>query len=143
MNADANKDLVRRFGEAINSASWDALDEILTEDFQRHCQATPDVEVKSLEEFKELQRSFLESFPDQRLDAETMIAEGDRVGFMGTYSGTHLGPMGDVPPTGKKGEVRVVGFFRIEGGKIAELWVEWDNLAFLSQLGLYPPPTGE
>ncbi|NIT61864.1 MAG: ester cyclase, partial [Aliifodinibius sp.] len=27
-----------------------------------------------------------------------------------------------------------------EEGKIAELWVEWDNLAMLQQLGHYPPP---
>ncbi len=27
-----------------------------------------------------------------------------------------------------------------EAGKIAELWVTWDNLAGLAQLGLIPPP---
>jgi steroid delta-isomerase-like uncharacterized protein len=143
MGIEANKDLVRRFGEAINSANWDALDDVLTEDFKRHCQATPDVKVESLEEFKALQQSFLETFPDQRVTVDTMIAEGDKVGFMGTYSGTQMGPMGDIPATGKKGEVRIAGFFRIEGGRIAELSIEWDNVAFLSQLGLFPSPTGE
>jgi steroid delta-isomerase-like uncharacterized protein len=142
MDTDASKELVRKFGEAINSSNWDALDGILTEDFKRHCDATPEVQVNSLDEFKALQRSFLESLPDQRLDTELIVAEEDRVGFMGTYSGTHLGPLGDVPPTGKKAEIRVVGFFRVEGEKLAELWVEWDNVAFLAQLGLYPPPTG-
>jgi steroid delta-isomerase-like uncharacterized protein len=142
MDIEANKDLVRTFGEAINSANWEALDDILTDDFQRHCQATPDVTVKSAEEFKALQRSFLETFPDQRLDPEVIVAEGDRVGFMGTYSGTHLGRLGDIPPTGNKAKTRAVGFFRIEGGRIAELWVEWDNISFLSQLGLFPPPAG-
>ena len=140
MDIEANKALVRRFSEALNSANWESLDDLLTEDFRRHCQATPDVTVESLEEFKALQQSFLETFPDQRVSLDTLIAEGDKVGFMGTYSGTHLGPMGEVPPTRKKGQIRMAGFFRIEGGRIAELTVEWDNLAFLSQLGLYPPP---
>jgi steroid delta-isomerase-like uncharacterized protein len=140
MDIEANKALVRRFSEALNSANWDNLDDLLTEDFRRHCQATPDVTVESLEEFKALQQSFLETFPDQRVDLDTLIAEGDKVGFMGTYSGTHLGPMGEIPPTGMKGQVRMAGFFRIEGKRIAELSVEWDNLAFLSQLGLHPPP---
>ena len=139
MDIEANKTLVRRFSEALNSANWDRLDDLLTEDFRRHCQATPDVTVESLEDFKALQQSFLETFPDQRVDLDTLIAEGDKVGFVGTYSGTHLGPMGEIPPTGMKGQVRMAGFFRIEGGRIAELSVEWDNLAFLSQLGLYPP----
>jgi steroid delta-isomerase-like uncharacterized protein len=143
MDIEANKDLVRRFSEAINSANWDALDDVIAPNFQRHCQATPDVTVESLEEFKALQLSFLESFPDQRVGVDSMIAEDDRVAILGTYSGTHLGPMGDIPPTEKRGEVRIMGFFRIEAGKIAELWVEWDNIAFLSQLGLFPPPAAE
>lgn len=142
MDIEANKALVRRFGDALNSANWNNLDDLLTENFRRHCQATPDVTVESLVEFKALQQSFLETFPDQRVDLETLIAEEDKVGFMGTYSGTQLGPMGEIPPTGKKGQVKMAGFFRIEGGRIAELSVEWDNLAFLSQLGLYPPPAG-
>jgi steroid delta-isomerase-like uncharacterized protein len=139
MGIGANKELVRRFSEALNAADWEALDDLLTSDFRRHCQATPDVSVQSLEEFKDLQKSFLASFPDQRVDIDTVIAEGDKVGFMGTYSGTHLGPMGDIPPTGKRGEIRMAGFFRIEGGKIAELSVEWDNVAFLTRLGVFPP----
>ena len=140
MDTEANKALINRFSEAINAGEWDALDGMLTDNFQRHCQATPEVNIKSREEFKELQRSFQEGFPDQRVSIETMIAEGDKVAALGTYSGTHLGPMGDIPPTGKWGEVRMMTLFRIEGGRIAELWVEWDNVAFLTQLGLFPPP---
>ena len=32
------------------------------------------------------------------------------------------------------------GVFRIEDDKIAEIWVTWDNVAGLTQLGLLPPP---
>ncbi len=32
--------------------------------------------------------------------------------------------------------------FRIEGGKIVELWTEWDNVHFLQQLGHYPGEEG-
>lgn len=27
--------------------------------------------------------------------------------------------------------------------RLAELWVEWDNLAMLTQLGLFPPPVSD
>ena len=60
--------------------------------------------------------------------------------ILGVYSGTNTGPMGDIPATGKSAESPFLGIFRIESGLIAELWVEWDNLAMLTQLGLYPPP---
>lgn len=32
-----------------------------------------------------------------------------------------------------------MGILRIEEGKIAEIWVEWDNLNALTQLGHFPP----
>jgi steroid delta-isomerase-like uncharacterized protein len=137
---EANKDLVNRFSAAINTADWDALDELLTEDFRRHSQATPDVQVNSREEFKQLQKSFLASIPDQKITGEMLIAEGDKVAAYATYSGTQTGPMGEFPATGKSVESKFLCIFRIEEGRIAELWVEWDNLAMLSQLGLFPPP---
>lgn len=137
---EANKDLVRRFTVATNEADWDVFDEILTENFCRHSQATGDVQVNSREDFKKLQQSFLATMPDQKITLEMIIAEGDKVAVYATYSGTMTGPMGDFPPTGKSSSSPFLGIFRIEEGRIAELWVEWDNLAMLGQLGLFPPP---
>ena len=137
---EANKELVRRFTEVVNAADWNALDDLLTEDFRRHSQATAGPPVNSREEFKALQRSFLASMPDQHIEGEMLIAEGDMVAAYAVYSGTHTGPMGDFPITGKRAESKFMAIFRIEEGRIAELWVEWDNLAMLSQLGLFPPP---
>jgi hypothetical protein len=44
---EANKDLVRRFTQALNTANWDALDELVTENFSRHSQATAGPQVNS------------------------------------------------------------------------------------------------
>jgi steroid delta-isomerase-like uncharacterized protein len=140
---ETNKKLIHRFTEVINAAEWDGLDELLTDDFTRHCQATPDVQVNSREEFKKLQESFLISMPDQHITIEMLIAEGDKVAGYATYSGTLTGPMGNFPPTGKSMESKFLSIFRIEEGRIAELWIEWDNLAILTQLGLFPPGAQE
>ena len=137
---EANKDLVLRFAAAINAANWDALDSLVTEDFRRHSQATPDVQVRSRAEFRELQKSFVASMPDQHITIEMLLAEGDKVAGYATYAGTLTGPMGEFPPTGKSVESKFLSIFRIDDGRIAELWVEWDNLAMLTQLGLFPPP---
>ena len=140
VDIDANKALIMRFSDMVRTADWDALDEILTENFQRHCQATPEVKITSREEFKDLQRGYVVGFPDQRVTVEFMVAEGDYVAAYGAYMATHTGPMGDIPATGKTVDVKMITIFRIEGEKIAEIWVEWDNMAMLSQLGLFPPP---
>ena len=136
----ANKNLVNRFTEALNSADWNVLDELLTEDFHRNCQATPDVKVKTREEFINLQKSFISSMPDQKIVNEMLISEGNLVAAYSTYSGTLTGPMGNFPATGKSMSMKFVSFFRVENNKIAEIWVEWDNINMLSQLGLFPPP---
>jgi predicted ester cyclase len=88
-------------------------------------------------------RRFLEAnaktFPDERVAIERMTVEGDTVAFRGTYAGTQEGAIGPFPPTNRAIQVDVAGTFRIEGERIAELWVLWDNLALLGQLGLWPP----
>ncbi len=136
----ANKDLVRRFTAVLNAGDFDALDGLLTEDFSRHSQATPDVEVRSREDFKKLQKKFAAISPDQHIEIEMLVAEADKVAALATYTGTQTGPMGSFPATGKKYTMTFLSIFRIEGDRIAELWVEWDNMAILKQLGLLPPP---
>lgn len=140
---EANKDLVRRFAEATNAADWESLAGLVAEDFERHSAATAGPPVTSRDAFVQLQESFLVSFPDQQVEIRQIVAEGDRVAILATYSGTHTGPMGDIPPTGKSVEAPFLAIFRIEAGRIAELWVEWDNLLMLNQLGLFPPPAPE
>lgn len=140
---EANKELVRQFTEAANAADWESLALVVAEDFTRHSAATAGPPVTSRGQFIELQESFLVSFPDQRVTIQQLVAEGDRVAALATYSGTHTGPMGDVPATGLPIESPFLALFRIEDGRIAELWVEWDNLAMLNQLGLFPPPSPE
>jgi predicted ester cyclase len=69
-----------------------------------------------------------------------MVAEGDMVATYGSFTGTQDGRMGLFPPTDKEVDSKFLSIIRLEDGKIAELWVEWDNLAILTQLGHFPPP---
>jgi len=80
--------------------------------------------------------------PDSRQEIQQLIADGDIVAVRVRYSGTQTGPMGPFPPSGRKVAIPFLGFLRLENGKIAEIWVEWDNLAALTQLGHLPPPGG-
>ena len=141
--SEANKSIVLSFAEAGNRNDLEAFDRILAPGFVRHCEATPEVNVTTCEEFKQFYRETARTFPDQQMTIETLVAEGDRVAFWGTFSGTQEGPMGPFPPTGKRLESQIAGMFRLEAGRIAELWVTWDNLSGLAQLGLFPPPDTE
>lgn len=134
------RDLIRRFEEAMNSRKLEMLDDIVADDFVRHCEATPDFDVRSLEDFKEFLRHNTTSFPDNVQTFVQVVVEGNRAGIWTTYEGTQEGPLGPFPATGRQVHFDFGGVLRVENGKIAELWVTWDNMTILSQLGHLPAP---
>jgi len=136
---DESKTLVRRFGEAMNSRQLDLLDDIVAADFVRHCQATPEVDVRSLQGFKEFLRQDNAVFPDSIQTLRHQVAEGNLVAVWATYEGTQKGPMGPFPASGRRMQLDFAAFLRVENGRIAEMWVTWDNMAALAQLGHLPP----
>jgi len=77
------------------------------------------------------------------MEIDMIFGSADNVAVRARYSGTQTGPMGPFPPTDKTVELVFIGILRIENEKIAEMWVEWDNLSILTQLGHQPPPTPE
>lgn len=126
--------------EAVNSRDFDALDTLVASDVSRYSGATPDVHVTSLDEFKAFLHADLAAVPDAVQEVEQMFSSGDMVAVRGTYSGTQTGAMGPFPPSDRRLVLPFIGLLRVENGKVAEIWVEWDNLNALTQLGHFPPP---
>ena len=125
----------------MNSRQLDILDEILAPDFARYSEATPDVQVRSAEQFKDFLRGNTQTFPDNVQHFRRVVVEEDMAGFWASYEGTQQGQLGPFPPSGRRVEFSFAGVLRVENGKISELWVTWDNMAILGQLGhLGPPP---
>ncbi|WP_181781769.1 ester cyclase [Pseudonocardia pini] len=133
-------DLFRRLADAMNARRLDELDELLTPDFVRHCEATPDVVVHSPADFADFLRANAESFPDNVQSFDQVVVEGDRAGFWASYTGTQDGPLGPFPASGRQVRFSFGGTARIRDGRIAELWVTWDNMALLGALGHLPAP---
>ena len=142
--AAENKQIVRRvMEEGVNQGDREVLREALAPDYARHSQATMGMEeITGRDQMMAFFDATFSAFPDWHEEIELMVAEGDKVAYITTGTGTHEGAFGDIPATGKR--VRIVNFIvhRIEDGKIAETWTGWDNLAFLMQVGLFPPPGG-
>ncbi|WP_264159428.1 ester cyclase [Actinomadura rudentiformis] len=67
-----------------------------------------------------------------------MIAEGDKLVFRNTVTGTHQGDYMGVPPTGRSITYREIMIVRFTDGRIAETWGIVDVLAQMKQLGLIP-----
>ena len=140
---DVHKAAANRFGEIINSRDYAALPEVCQPNLVRHCPATPDVSVRSIEDMVAFLEEDLRAVPDSKIELKMMVAEGELVGYWANYSGTQEGQMGPFPPSGKRIDCDFAGIFRFENGKIAEIWVTWDNIAILAGLGHLPPPGAE
>lgn len=139
-NTEANKALVQRFTDAYNNRQWDSVAVLVADNFTRHCEATPDVVVTNRDQFIEYLKADAATFPDARMTGKMLIAEGDLVAGWSVYEGTQEGPIGPFPPSHKTMQLDIATICRIENGKLAEMWVTWDNLAALTQLGHFPPP---
>lgn len=83
---------------------------------------------------------FRAAFPDWTESVDDVVAEGKEVVIRVTGRGTHEGEFQGVAPTGRSVTATGVGIGRIENGRIAESWAEYDALGLMQQLGAIPAP---
>lgn len=77
-----------------------------------------------------------EIWPDFSATIEELFTVGDdRVVSRVTYRGTHSGTFWGLEPTGNKTEVIGIDLFRVESGRIIELWHAVDHLLLVQQMG--------
>ena len=93
------------------------------------------------EDYKSELRTFAAAFPNLLAVAQAIIAEsgGDRVVVRWTASGTYAGGLSlvgidDALAVGRTVTLRGIDILRIERGKIAERWGQFDRLGMVRQL---------
>jgi predicted ester cyclase len=131
-DVEANRSLFETFAEAERAHSYDRFDQLVADDFVRHSAATPDVRVNSRDAFIAYLEETTQAFPDYINTAQMIVAENDLVAVYAEMSATFA-------ETDREVAFPFIAFFRVEDDKLAELWVEWDNLTVLAQMGVLPP----
>ena len=136
MSTPANKLLVQRLADALNTGDLSIIDEIVASDLVDH---NAGAEFPAGREgFKQLFTMFRSAFPDAHIQTDDLIAEGDRVVWRTITHGTHTGSLMGIPATNKAATWAGIDIFRIVDGRIVERWYVVDNLSQLQQLGLLP-----
>ena len=134
--SEENKEITRRFYEAINAGRMEIIDEVVAEDLVEH------EEFPGLASGREGVRQFMQmmrtAFSDFTMTIDDMVAEGDKVFIRATMGGTHQGEFMGIPATGKRIEVPFGDFVRFEIGKVVEHWVVTDTGQMMQQLGVMP-----
>lgn len=137
---EENKALVRRgTEEVLNKGNVAAIDEFFAPNLVPYILLPPGM-TRDREGYKQMVTAILTAFPDFHITVEVMVAEGDKVVARATTCGTHKGEFIGVAPTGKQATWTEIFIWRIEGGKVVEIWAEVDQLGLMQQLGVVPPP---
>jgi steroid delta-isomerase-like uncharacterized protein len=140
MSTEQNKALVRQLvEEVINQGNIRMIDEFLIPDFVEHEELPPGIP-PGREAPKALFTMLRSAFPDLKATIEHLIAEGDKVVFHMTWTGTHEGEFMGIPPTGKSISINVIDILGIAEGKFVEHWGVMDSMAMMQQLGVVPAP---
>lgn len=93
--------------------------------------------VTTVEGYTEWMKGMFTPAPDASYEIRSFAVDeqrGNVIGFA-IFRGTHTGPGGPVPPTGKRVEADYVYIMDFEGGKIRHLTKVWNDAFSLKQLG--------
>ena len=136
MSIEVNKQIVRRYWQDLwNEKNRAVLDEITSEQTALHFAQGQAHQPPSLKTWFE---TALIAFPDVQFTVHDLFAEGDRVVTRWSYVATNTGPFLGRPATGRRVTDTGINIFRIENGKIADMWLVQDSLGLLQQLGVIP-----
>ena len=137
------KAIVRRFfDEAWNQNRVAAVDEYISTDNLHH--GVSHTGPRGPEDIRQMMKRWRAAFPDVQYHVEALVAEDDLVAARTTMTATHTGVLSSgfgsriLPPTGKSFRATEMFIFRIEGGKVVEIWATYDRLSVLEQLGAAP-----
>lgn len=132
-NQTNNAAAQEKFGEAAQTGNFALFDEVVAASAVDHDPAPGQVD--GPEGFKTFFGELRTAFPDFKLEVETQVAEGDKIAFAYTLTGTHQGDFMGIPATGKTVRARGLQISRFEDGKLVERWGSSDELGILKQLG--------
>jgi steroid delta-isomerase-like uncharacterized protein len=131
-----NKEIVHRFmDDCWNLGKLDELRELVTDDCSHHDSVFPSLQ-RGADNLKHHIATCRNGFPDCQFTIDDTIAERNEVVIHWTVNGTHTGQFLGIQPTNRKASVTGTSIFRIEGGKIAEQWVDWNLMSMMEQLGV-------
>ena len=89
---------------------------------------------------KDFYNNYLTGFSDIQFTVKNVFGQGNNIVKHWNFKGTHTGDFFRIPATGNKVDIDGVTIVKMKNGKIAQEQDFFDNMAFMSQLGLVSDP---
>ena len=116
---------------------WEGCRAYCAPDATFSAQAEPLLEVKTLEQYAEWMKAIVGILPDAHYDVKSLATDEARnnVAAYAVFHGTHTGPGGPVPPTGRSTSTDYVYVMQFEGDKIVHVTKIWHAGLAMKDLG--------
>ena len=118
----------RRYNACCNEHRFDDLAEFVA----------PDVVIDGIERdlgaYAEALRAIIRAFPDYHWELRHLLVDPPWIAAHFADTGTQRGPFLGVPATGRPVSTQEFAFYRVDAGRIAEVWGIADNLRLLQQV---------
>jgi len=135
MSAADDIALIRRAVDAFNRNDTSQFAELYAPDIVRHDLANVIDQIEGVSGVAGYLALLRTALPDLHIELSDVFANDEgRVATRLTFTGTHLGELLGVAPTGKKVTFTGVNLYRIEGARMAETWQLTDWAGALKQI---------
>lgn len=135
-----NRELLEQYVELYNAGDLEACMKLYAEGA---VQLMHDGVFEGISEIHDRLARDLTAFPDATYTVASFVEQGDSFADEWTFTGTNDGPFllpdgTEVPPTGKRVEIRGMELVQVRDGKIVVDNLYYDFMSALAQLGLVP-----
>jgi len=132
--SDANIEIITRFERAFRAGDLATIDELCDPGLVDHNPA-PDHD-PTLAGFRQKVAGFKAIFPDLEEDLQAIIAGGDTVATRWVVTGSQQQEFMGIPPAGQTIRIEGMNFYRLEGGRVTDIWTQFDGVGLMQQLGV-------
>jgi steroid delta-isomerase-like uncharacterized protein len=132
--AQRNKEIVREYVEAIlGNRDFSQFDKFAAPGLTIDRSAMPEA-LKGAGGLSKQMDMLYSAFPDLKFTIADMVAERDRVVVRFEAPGTHMGEYAGIAPTERQVMWKGIIMYRLEDGKIAQGWSNFDDLGLIQSL---------
>ena len=125
------------FDACETGKGWEVCSAYCTPTATFSAQSEPLLDVKTLAQYTDWMKGMITVLPDARYEVKSFATDTGRnnVSAYGVFYGTHTGPGGPVPPTGRQVSTDYVYVMQFEAGKISHMTKIWNAGLALKELG--------
>jgi steroid delta-isomerase-like uncharacterized protein len=133
-----NEAILRLFMQRVwNDQDFESVEQFVDDAYTIHLDNADPWEGKTLnhEEYKKRLKFSFDSFPDMHFAIQSLVEDGNCVAISWIMTGTNLGNIGPMPPTGKAINTTGITIYHFKNGKVNGHTQVFDRATVMKQLG--------